>query len=273
MKGLNKEQSIVPFLKWAGGKRWLTKSNPELFPHSFKTYYEPFLGSAAVYCHLSPTAAVLADTNKDLINTYIAIKRNHKLVYKHLTEHQIMHCKDYYYAIRSSKPRSIYQRAAKFTYLNRTCWNGLYRVNLKGEFNVPIGTKTSVLLENDDFQALARKLSKCKLLVSDFRDTINLASAGDFIFADPPYTVKHNVNGFIKYNESIFSWEDQIALLESLIFASKRGVKILLTNANHKSIRNLYHKHFDVNVLNRASVIAASSSFRSDTTELVIKNY
>lgn len=266
------KRPLIPFLKWAGGKRWLTRTNPDLFPEKFEIYIEPFLGSGAVFTFLKPKLAILSDTNRELINTYKAIRDNHSLVTRYLREHHTQHSHDYYYAIRSSTPRSRFKQAAKFIYLNRTCWNGLYRVNLKGEFNVPIGTKTSVILDSDDFARTAQLLSNCTIQTSDFRMTISKAAKGDFLFVDPPYTVKHNNNGFIKYNESIFSWDDQVALSNLLRDASRRGVRFLMTNANHNSIRSLY-REFDLEKLDRASVISGSSKFRTLTSELLIRNY
>ncbi len=134
-------KSAIPFLKWAGGKRWLTKTNLNLFPISYNRYIEPFLGSGAVFFNLHPKESVVSDINADLINTYLAIRTDWEKVCDKLKKHEKRHSQEYYYEMRGSNPYSISGRAAKFIYLNRTCWNGLYRVNLKGIFNVPIGTK------------------------------------------------------------------------------------------------------------------------------------
>jgi DNA adenine methylase len=270
---INNNQIIVPFLKWAGGKRWLVTTYPEIFPKKFKSYFEPFLGSGAIYFHLRPNSAVLSDVNRELINTYKAIRDNWRLVYRYLTLHHNNHTKSYYYKIRSTVPVSLYKAASRFIYLNRACWNGLYRVNIRGEFNVPIGTKTRILLPSDNFGVLSKFLSKATICNNDFAIIVNRSKRGDFIFVDPPYTVKHNLNGFVKYNEQLFSWPDQERLFECLCSASKKGVKILMTNADHESIRKLYRNHFDLISLRRPSIIAANSNFRQTTTELVITNY
>jgi len=173
--------------------------------------------------------------------------------------------------MRESKPKASLQQAARFLYLNRTCWNGLYRVNKKGEFNVPIGTKTKVLLDSDNFQDLSTLLKQMDIEACDFETTIDKANAGDFLFIDPPYTVKHNLNGFVKYNENIFSWEDQIRLKESISRAIDRDVSVLLLNADHCSIRNLYRGIGNVVTLERASVIAGNAEARGIYTELAIK--
>lgn len=264
---------LTPFLKWAGGKRWLTSYYPEVFPIGFQRYVEPFLGSGAVYFELRPKSALLSDSNKDLIETYKAIRSNFKLVIRYLKQHKRNHTDEYYYQVRSSTPRSIWARAAKFIYLNRTCWNALYRVNLKGQFNVPRGTKNSVLLPSDDFERVSKSLRSVELIDSDFEKVIDSTVEGDFVFVDPPYTVKHNLNGFVKYNERIFEWKDQIRLKRALVRAHSRNVKFLMTNANHDSITELYGNFFNQKILSRQSVIAASSSKREKTTELLIYNY
>lgn len=260
---------VTPFLKWAGGKRWLVQNHADLFPKKFNRYIEPFLGSGAVFFYLEPEKAILSDANGRLIETYQAIKENYKLVEKHLREHQRKHSKEHYYSVRSKSFQSKFTRAGQFIYLNRTCWNGLYRENKKGIFNVPIGTKKNVLLKTDDFKAVANILKKVELKFQDFEKSISIAKDGDFIFVDPPYTVAHNNNGFVKYNQNIFSWADQERLKECLKCASDRGAEIVLTNANHDSVINLYENE-TIRQLNRKTVISGINSGRSKTSELII---
>lgn len=262
----------LPFLKWAGGKRWLTRisSIVERIPLDAR-YVEPFLGSAAMFFHTRPSKALLNDFNPDLIETYRAIKTNWKDVAKALRRHQRLHLEidNYYYDVRASSPKTPELRAARFIYLNRTCFNGLYRVNQKGEFNVPRGTKSTVVLDTDDFEAVSRTLMNTELIHGDFSTVIKRSGSGDFIFADPPYTVKHNHNGFIKYNEKLFSWEDQVRLHDELSLAADRGAAIMITNADHPSIHELYRR-FDIIVAERPSVMASSSDKRKKTTEAII---
>lgn len=273
MKPESKQKVISPFLKWAGGKRWLVSSHAQLFPKTFNKYYEPFLGSGAVFFSLRPAESILSDLNQELVDCYIAIRDEWHSVENFLSIHHAKHCKQYYLEIRSSKPHGTAERAARMIYLNRTCWNALYRVNLKGEFNVPIGTKQSVLLPSDNFSDTSSLLKNSIILHRDFENIVNEACDGDFVFVDPPYTVKHNFNGFVKYNEKIFQWSDQVRLSKCLIRASNRGCKILLTNANHQSIVDLYKDFFELIPLERNSVIAASSSKRGKYAELIIRNY
>lgn len=262
-----------PFLKWAGGKRWLMSGHSRLFPENFGRYYEPFLGSGAVFFSLRPTTATLADINPELIDCYTAVRDEWEKVRDLLAEHHNKHSTQHYYEVRSLKLADSAEKAARFIYLNRTCWNALYRVNLKGEFNVPIGTKTNVLLEADDFEGISKLLQGVTIAHLDFEKVIDDAKLGDLIFVDPPYTVKHNFNGFVKYNEKMFHWDDQVRLSKCLIRASERGCLVLLTNANHPSIVELYKDNFELMPLKRSSVIAASSSRRGMYEELVIRNF
>ncbi len=201
---------MTPFLKWPGGKRWFVSSHAELLPTDFRVYREPFLGSGAVFFHLNPQRAVLSDTNRELIATYRAIKSDALAIERRLRRHQSLHDDDHYYRTRNA-PRTADLRteAARFLYLNRTCFNGIYRVNLQGVFNVPRGTKTAVVLPTDDFAEVRRVLWRAKLESCDFEPAIDRAEPGDLVFADPPYTVRHNNNGFVKYNETLFSWADR----------------------------------------------------------------
>ncbi len=262
----------IPFLKWAGGKRWLVPHIRELLPSGgvCGTYFEPFIGSGAIYFSLAPKKAILSDVNGELINTYQAIKKDWKIVLKHLRLHHKNHNKDYYYALRSASPRGEYTRAARFIYLNRTCWNGLYRVNKQGDFNVPKGTKTAVLLDTDNFSAIADILKDTYLETSDFEKQIDRATRGDVIFVDPPYTVKHKFNGFVKYNEQLFAWTDQVRLRNALVGAKARGARIIMTNADHESVRSLYQSQFEIRDVSRFSSIAGNGAARGTYPELLI---
>lgn len=263
---------MEPFLKWAGGKRWFVSSYNHLFETEYNRYLEPFLGSGAVFFHLTPNNAILSDSNIALIDTYNAIKDDWYRVYSELRKHQRKHSKEYYYEIRSKRMRNIYTKAAQFIYLNRTCWNGLYRVNLKGEFNVPKGTKEKVIFDTDNFEYVATLLNNAEIISRDFENIIDEARENDLLFVDPPYTVNHDKNGFLKYNESIFSWDDQVRLSECLKQAKERGVQIILTNANHISIRRLYRSDFNIKTIPRVSTLAGISKYRGKVKELLVSS-
>lgn len=222
---------------------------------------------------LRPSKAIVSDLNPDLINCYRAVCDAPEKIIKRLAEYHRLHDKAHYYDARAAKPDDPIERAAWFIYLNRTCWNGLYRVNRRNEFNVPIGTKKNVVLPNDDFVGISQLLAGVEILQQDFEMTLNKAENGDFVFVDPPYTVKHNLNGFLKYNDKIFSWGDQLRLRDAVVRAAARGARILVTNANHASIREIYDGVGRKQVVRRASVLAASTAHRSQTEELVIQTW
>jgi DNA adenine methylase len=258
---------IEPFLKWAGGKRWLAASCTLPSPSTFNRYIEPFLGGGAVFFALSPARALLSDINSELIALYQIVRDEPERLKRILDLHQALHGPEHYYAVRAEVPDTAVERAARMLYLNRTCWNGLYRVNRKGEFNVPIGTKTAVTSADEDFKKISAALSRADIRNSDFQSTIEEASIGDFLFVDPPYTVKHNMNGFVKYNENIFSWADQVRLRDSVKAAAKRGAAVMITNADHECVRELYEQDFAYSSLARSSVLSGLSSGRGATTE------
>jgi len=262
--------TLSPFLKWAGGKRWLVNSHSKIFDINFNRYIEPFVGSAAIFFHLLPKIAILSDKNKNLMAVYRTIKKDWKKVNEKLYEHSINHTKDYYYLMRSKIYNDEFSQAAQFLYLNRTCWNGIYRVNKKGIFNVPKGTKDKVILGTDNFEKVSEYLNNTTLLDGDFEKVINMTIKDDLLFIDPPYTANHNNNSFLKYNEKFFSWDDQVRLSKCVKEAKQRGARIVLTNADHESIRELYEIEFKITSITRSSVLSGKSQFRKKVTELII---
>jgi DNA adenine methylase len=257
-----------PFLKWAGSKRKIIGSLRELIPSRYGRYIEPFLGSASLFFHLQPTSAYLADSNSDLIDTYTAIRDKPEAVIRFLKAMRVD--RDYFYSIRSNMSRGQYKRAAEFVYLNKTCWNGLYRVNLKGQFNVPYGDpKGSRVFAPENILACAAALSHPDIIVrkADYSQVENIAVAGDFVFFDPPYVTTHNNNGFIEYNENIFSWDDQVKLAALCERLTSKGVKVLVTNANHDSLKELYFR-FESQEIIRQSTLASNSKYRRQVTEI-----
>lgn len=267
--GLDK---VVPFIRWVGGKSWLFTNYPELFPKDYNRYIEPFLGGGAIFFSLKPKKAILSDLNDDLIDVYRVIKNEANKLEKLLFHHHKNHCKDYYYVMRKKILRAHATKAARFIYLNRTCWNGLYRVNLNGDFNVPVGTKTKVILPTDNFQGVSKLLKKVDLRNHDFEKIVSMAKKNDFVFIDPPYTVKHNNNNFRKYNEKIFSWNDQVRLNDAVRKAIKRGAKVMVCNANNIAIRDLYKSLGKITSVYRNSVLAADPKNRHIVSEIVIRS-
>ncbi|MCK0099256.1 Dam family site-specific DNA-(adenine-N6)-methyltransferase [Qipengyuania sp. S6317L1] len=261
---------MKPFLKWAGGKRWLfTSEFIEKLP-SFDRYIEPFLGGGAGFFAIAPKKAILNDLNPELINLYEMISTKPQTIARGLKHLHQAHSKEMYYKVRARGYTHGPVGAIRTLYLNRTCWNGLFRLNLKGQFNVPIGTKNAIFDEAESFQDYAKIIKRATLMCGDFEDSINLAGVGDLLFVDPPYTVKHNMNGFVKYNEAIFSWADQERLSFSLQRASERGASVILTNADHQSVRALYDGFGKHSSVARSSIISGQSSGRSKTTEFIL---
>ena len=222
--------------------------------------------------YLSPREAILSDLNPRLIETFVAIRDDVDNFMSLFLSFAQKHSKDFYYGVRHKVYTESTMRAAQFLYLNRVCFNGIYRENLKGIFNVPIGSKKSATLDSDDFSLISKKLSGVEILVSDFEVVVDRASEGDFLFVDPPYTTKHNNNGFVKYNQNIFSWADQERLALGIVRAASRGAKIVVTNADHFEVRELYKENFEIRSLQRATIIASNSASRGMTTEMVATN-
>lgn len=275
---MNKEskiKTIKPFLRWAGGKTWFTKHIASFIPKNFNNYYEPFLGGGAVFFYLKSNGyikgkAFLSDSNADLINTYKTLKYNRKELFALLNTH--FDSEDEYYKMRSAEFCDPIEKAARFLYLNKTSFNGIYRVNLKGKYNVPYGKKNlKSIYDFEHLKNISNALKNTHLSTKDFKTSCQNIQASDFVFIDPPYTVAHENNGFIKYNQSIFSWENQIQLSEITKILDKKDAFFLVTNAYHDSIKKIYvtGKH---EVLSRASTIGGTGAKRTKYKEIIISN-
>jgi DNA adenine methylase len=261
-----------PILKWAGGKQWLAAAAPLLAPKNFNgRYYEPFLGGAAFFLALQPTKATLADKNQELIETYKAIACDHESVISLLRTYP--YDKSFYYKIRDSAPRSMRKKAARLIFLNRTCWNGLYRVNRSGKFNVPFGRLSNpTICDPDRICSAAGPLARATLRADDFGTILRTAREGDFVYLDPPYITGHRHNGFHRYNGKLFSWHDQERLAKQAAKLSERGVYVLVSNADHTDVNALYSsfRHYRAH---RGSLIASATQFRSTVSESIFSNY
>jgi DNA adenine methylase len=265
--GQEGKQPISPLIKWPGGKRALAPAILDFIPQVYGTYYEPFLGGGAIFFALLPTSGVLSDTNAELINAYVHVRDYPDDVAKILRS--LRNTEQGYYEVRSSSPRTPLRKAARTLYLTRLAFNGIHRVNLKGEFNVPYGHKTHLnTVDLDQLQQTSEALQGTELLAGDFESISCRAQAGDVLYFDPPYTVAHANNGFVKYNERIFSWQDQERLASHALALAKRGCRVIISNADHPSLRNLYRK-FDCYTIERHSVIAAASEHRRPITECI----
>jgi len=258
---------LRPLLKWPGGKSAIVPQILPFLPDRWSTYFEPFLGGGALFFNLLPSRAVIADTNEELINSYIQVRDRPDAVIRALRTHANTEAD--YYAVRASRPRTPVRRAARFLYLSTLSFNGIHRVNLRGQFNVPYGRKTHLeVCEEDRIAEASRSLQGVRILSNDFEEASRSARRGDLVYFDPPYTVAHANNGFIKYNERIFSWNDQIRLATHARKLADRGCSVLISNADHDSVRSLY-AGFRAVRLSRFSRIAASSAHRREISEML----
>ena len=236
-------------------------------PSQIGTYYEPFLGGASLYLQALPDSAVLADVNPRLVETYQALRDNPHALIAILSNWE--NNKDTYYSVREIDFPDCAHRAAQFIYLNRVCWNGLYRVNRQGKFNVPFGNHGRAVVDPHHLVKVSQALQGAVLICSDFEESVAQAKEGDFVYFDPPYTSLHSNNGFRQYNETLFSWLDQQRLSRTATSLSERGCHVVVSNADHDSILELYPK-FSYKGISRHSILAASPRFRQVTTELLL---
>ncbi len=258
---------IEPILKWPGGKRGLIRHLLPLIPNKFASYYEPFFGGGALFFALRPKAAILADKNGELINCYSQLRSSPSELLELL---QLMkNTKEDYYAIRTTAPRDERARAARFIYLMTLSFNGIYRENLQGEFNVPYGNKQHLAVyDREKFYRVSKALQPAQLFCADFDITLALAKQNDLVYLDPPYTTAYGNDGFLKYNAEIFSWEDQIRLADTANKLANKGCHVIISNADHPSIHSLY-RDFQVRTVVRQSTIAASRSHRREIKECI----
>lgn len=260
-----------PFLRWAGGKSWLLKHIDNILPENgFNTYHEPFLGGGSVFLALNPTKSFLSDLNSELIETYSTLKENPEEIIDFLKYYS--NSEQFYYSIRSHLPKNRIEKASRFIYLNQTSFNGIFRVNLKGEYNVPYGFRTKEFLEPEKLRLVSKRLQSSELLVGDFSIVLKNVKKNDLVFLDPPYTVSHNHNGFIKYNQKLFSLDDQIRLSSLIDDIKNKGAYYILTNAAHPKIKEIFSKGDSVLKKSRASLIGGVSAQRGHTEEFVFTN-
>jgi DNA adenine methylase len=261
--------SAKPFLKWAGGKRWLVPHLADLL-NSVASYAEPFLGSGTIFFAAQPKKAKLSDNNSDLINAFRMVRDNPYAVLSCLRHIPID--RESFMAIRNLTQLDPVCRAARFVYLNRTAFNGLYRVNKLGHFNVPFGCKPGTkLFDEDQMIACSLVLQSASIETSDFRVALKAAEDCELLFLDPPYTIRHSNNCFRRYNEQLFAWRDQIDLARMANRLSASGNKVIITNAWNKDVASLYSKiHYQAVRLSRPSNMASSAAFRGRYEELLL---
>ena len=265
------EKKCVPFLRWAGGKRWLLKQLHNYLPiDGFNQYHEPFIGGGSIFFHLQPEKAFISDLNKELIDTYIAVQQNVELVVGFLKDFK--NTEEDYYQIRATTFDDFFQEAARFIYLNQTSFNGIYRVNLNGEYNVPYGKRYNFKFDYDNLRNASLNLKNTVFSSGDFSKVIQNVKEGDLVFLDPPYTVTHNRNGFVQYNQKIFSLSEQYRLSEMIDKIKNIGAYYILTNAAHPEIVNIFQKDDRFFEVSRSSTVGGIGSKRGKYAELIMTN-
>ena len=269
--GVQQIVSPRPFLKWAGGKGKLIQQYIPYLPKKFKTYYEPFLGGAAVFFYLNPPSGTLTDINAELVNAYRCVRDNVEELILNLEAHQLRHCRDYYYQVRQSPGVTNIEKAARLIYLNKTCFNGLYRENSKGEFNVPIGKYKNPKICNPALlRSVSAALQNAQINVRPFEDILEHASScDDFVYFDPPYHPLSPTSNFTAYSRYSFTQDDQIRLKYVFAELAERGVKVMLSNSDCKFIRELY-SDFNINSIIAPRLINSDARKRGNITELLI---
>ncbi len=265
----------TPIVKWAGGKgRLLSQYEPHL-PTQFKRYFEPFAGGAAIFFRLRNERgrkfpATLNDSNEELINCYQVVQSQPEPLLERLREMAARHSQDHYYQIRAERPEQSLEKAARLIYLNKTCYNGLYRVNASGGFNVPMGRyKHPVIVQEDKIRAAHAALQGVQLWNKGFEQATLGARKGDFVYFDPPYQPLTATSNFTSYTKDQFGMEQQCRLAEVFKQLVKRGCHVLLSNSDSELVRNLYRDYRQVEI-QAPRFINSKAAGRSSIVELLI---
>jgi len=283
----NSNYGAEPFLKWAGGKRQLLSAIEEHLPKKFKNYLEPFLGGGAAFFHLYNNGFLknnmtLIDNNPELINSYITVKNDAEALIALLEEFKRSYVEnphDFYYELRNWDKqdkygkRSSVERAARTIFLNKTCFNGLYRVNSKGFFNVPLGRyKNPNIFNRENILCVSEALKKVEIICDDFSVCLKTAKAGDFVYFDPPYFPISGTSCFTGYTKEEFGTEEQKKLRDTFAKLSCRGCFLMLSNSSADFIKNLY-KDFNIYEVSAKRFINCVSEGRGPIKELLVTNY
>lgn len=262
-----------PFLKWAGGKRQLLPVLRSRIPKSFGTYFEPFLGGGALFFSLSANKAVLNDINVELIECYETVRDRPEQLIDSLKRH--VNTEDYFYAIRAQDPGKMtkVEAASRLIYLNRTCFNGLYRVNKKGGFNTPYGRyKSPNLVPEELIREASTALAGATLLSGHFGNAVENAAEGDFVYLDPPYFPISDFSDFRRYSRVPFDNDDQRELAQAFKELSSRGCLAMLSNSSVAEVHDLY-ADFHIETIKARRNINSRAGKRGDVDEVVVRNY
>lgn len=272
-------ESPRPFLKWAGGKAQLLDQMASYFPRSYDTYFEPFLGGGAVFFHLRPKRAVLSDSNAELIHAYEAVRDDPSALMEALDRHAAHVSKNHYLEVRRQDPETLapVERAARLIFLNKTCYNGLYRVNSMGQFNVPYGGdyypgRKPTLYEKENIVSASRTLQAARLVTGDYQTALAKVRKGDLVYLDPPYHPLSETSRFTSYTRDDFGDDDQHSLADTFAKLDRRGALLMLSNSGTPLVRGLYSE-FRVAVLKARRAINSRGTGRGPIDELLITNF
>ncbi len=262
-----------PFVKWVGGKRQLVNEIHKRTPLNFNRYYEPFIGGGAVFFSNGFNKSIISDVNQELINVYYVIKENVEDLIISLKKH--LYDEEYFYKLRKkdiSLSNNV-EKASRFIYLNKTCYNGLYRVNKKGQFNVPFGKyKSPLICDEENLRAVNCKLKKTKILCTDFEKSVLTAKKNDFVYFDPPYMPLSSTSYFVGYNKNGFIYNEQIRLRDVFKKLSEKGVYCMLSNSYTKEVKELYSE-FNIDTVKAGRAINSKANGRGKIKEVIITNY
>lgn len=265
----------TPFLKWAGGKGRLLPQFAPYFPDACGTYYEPFCGGGAVFFDRAPQRAVLADINPELVNVYTCVRDDVEGVIALLADHAVRHNHTHYYAARDRQPESLasVERAARLIYLNHTCFNGLYRENSKGEFNVPMGRYANpTICDVANLRAASIALRGATILHAPFWEVLTQPQPGDLVYLDPPYHPLNATSHFTNYSRHRFATAEQVRLRDAFADLARRGVRTLLSNSDTPFTRELY-RDFRIVTITAARNINSRADRRGHITEILVLNW
>ena len=271
------QQETYPIVKWVGGKRQLMFELLKNMPENYNRYFEPFIGGGALFFELQPSNAYISDMNEELINLYNVVKNDVYELIEELKKHEIS--KEYFMNIRNIdrtknyKKWSNIQKASRFIYLNRTCFNGMYRVNSKGEFNVPFGNyKNPRIIDERNLINCSNLLQKTEIRNTDFSEILNYVQNGDFVYFDPPYVPLNETSSFTSYTKDGFDIDMQFKLREVCDELDSRGVKFMLSNSDTKFVNELY-ENYNIKKVFASRQINANPNGRGKITEVLVKNY
>ena len=281
---MKKNILVAPVLKWVGGKRQLIEDISPLIPKQISTYVEPFVGGAAILFHLQPKKAIINDFNDELMNVYQVIKENPNGLIKILEKHKEANSEEYYYETRALDRTADYEnlskeeKAGRILYLNKTCYNGLFRVNSSGQFNAPYGKYKNPAIVNDvTIKAVSNYFNSAniKFLNGDYKEALKGLRKGTFVYFDPPYMPVSSSSNFTGYTENGFGYEKQVELRDECLKLNKRGIKFLQSNSYTPEILELYSDSsvFTIKVVQAKRSINSKSDKRGEISEVLIYNY